>query len=226
MAVAEPKFVPQNDEDEDDMAPVEYDEKVAKDVDNDPFLIADSYVVRGVCKAIICCVGEHSTRGIKDKPLNLEEQNTELKRRLGNIGGSLKFFAILASIIILGTSLIIVFINKAAAEDLAGSEFVDRLVNCFIVALIMLIVAVPEGLDMTMDVSLAYSVLQMSAEDNVLVRDLESVEKVGQITDLVLGKTGTMTTEEMEVHSFFAQGDFKLNSRLNTFQNCELDRDI
>lgn len=66
----------------------------------------------------------------------------------------------------------------------------------------------------------------MSNDDNVLVRDLESVEKVGQITDLILGKTGTMTTEEMEVHSFYAQGDSRLNSRKNTFQNCELDRDI
>jgi len=44
----------------------------------------------------------------------------------------------------------------------------------------------------------------MSDDDNVLVRDLDSVEVVGQITDLVLGKTGTMTTEDMEVHSFFA----------------------
>ena len=150
--------------------------------------------------------------------LNLEEQDTDLKRRLNNIGGSLKYFAILCSIIILATSVIITIINKAAVGDAyAADEFVDRLLNCVIVSLIMLIVAVPEGLDMTMDVSLAYSVLQMSNDDNVLVRDLESVEKVGQITDLVLGKTGTMTTEEMEVHSFFAQGDYKLNSRLNTF---------
>ena len=227
MKVKEPRFVARSEEDEDDdTTPVEFDEKT-KDAENDPFLIADSYVTRGVCKALVCCVGEHSSRGIKDRPLNLEEQDTELKRRLSNIGGSLKYFALLCSIIILATAIIVTIINKAAVgAAYGGSEFVDRIVNCFIVALIMLIVAVPEGLDMTMDVSLAYSVLQMSKDDNVLVRDLESVEKVGQITDLVLGKTGTMTTEEMEVHSFFAQDDFKLNSRLNTFQNCELSRDI
>lgn len=66
----------------------------------------------------------------------------------------------------------------------------------------------------------------MSDDDNVLVRDLDSVEVVGQITDLVLGKTGTMTTEDMEVHSFFAQNLRVLNTRKNTLQHCELDEKI
>ena len=100
------------------------------------------------------------------------------------------------------------------------------MINCVIVALILLIVAIPEGLPMTVTVSLAYSVLQMSDDDNLLVRDVDSVERVGQITDLVLGKTGTMTTEEMTVHSFFAQNHKVLNSRPNTFQYCELDEQI
>lgn len=60
-----------------------------------------------------------------------------------------------------------------------ADEFIDRLVNCVIIALIMLIVAIPEGLPMTVTVSLAYSVLQMSKDDGVIVRDISSVEKVG-----------------------------------------------
>lgn len=118
------------------------------------------------------------------------------------------------------------FIHKGVDENLEGRVFTERLVTCIIVSLIMLIVAIPEGLPMTVAVSLAYSVLQMSEDDNVLVRDLDSVEVVGQITDLVLGKTGTMTTEQMEVHSFFAQNHKVLNSRKNTFHNCELDEGI
>jgi len=58
----------------------------------------------------------------------------------------------------------------------------------------------------------------------VLVRDLSSVEEVGQITDLCLGKTGTMTTEEMEVVSFYAQNHFVKNNRKNTFLNCDYDQ--
>ena len=90
----------------------------------------------------------------------------------------------------------------------------------------MLVVAIPEGLPMAVTVSIAHSVLQMSQHDNVLVRDIESVETVGLITDLCLGKTGTMTTEEMSVVNFFAQDIFVKNTRINTFNNCDLDEMI
>lgn len=149
-----------------------------------------------------------------------------MSKKLDNIGGSLRFVGLISSIIIFGTALVILFIQKGVDENLKGDVFTDKLIDCFIIALIMLIVAIPEGLPMTVSISLAYSVLQMSDDDNVLVRDLNAVEVVGQITDLCLGKTGTMTTEEMEVVSFFAQDHYVLNSRKNTFRNCELDQMI
>ena len=194
-----------------------------KSTNEDPFLFADSFVQTGVCKALVCCVGEHSSRGILDTKFDTSDKETELTRKLDNIGGSLRFIGLLSSLAILGTSMVVLFIQKGVDENLSGKVFVDKLLDCFIIALIMLIVAIPEGLPMTVAVSLAYSVLQMSDDDNILVRDLTSVETVGQITDLCLGKTGTMTTEEMEVVSFFAQDLLVLNSRKNTFNNCELD---
>jgi len=79
----------------------------------------------------------------------------------------------------------------------------DKLFANIIISLIMLIVAIPEGLPMTVQLSLAHSVLNMNKYDNVLVRDTNSVEQIGLITDLCLGKTGTMTTEEMKVVNFY-----------------------
>lgn len=102
----------------------------------------------------------------------------------------------------------------------------DKLVANITVSLIMLIVAIPEGLPMTVMLSLAHSVLLMNKHDNILVRDINSVEQVGLITDLCLGKTGTMTTEEMEVVNFYTQNIFVLNSRKNTLMQCELDNSI
>jgi len=90
----------------------------------------------------------------------------------------------------------------------------------------MLIVSVPEGLPMTVQISLAHSVLQMSEHDNVLVRDLSSVEEAGLLSDMCVGKTGTMTTEEMEVDSFYTQRLSVQNSRKNTVMNCQLDHHI
>jgi len=166
---------------------------------------------------------------------------TELTTKLDAIGGSLRFFGLLSAIIILGTSIVVLCIQAGVSEEetveigsseivvsngFGGDDFTNKLCNCFIIALVMLIVSVPEGLPMTIVVSLAYSVLLMFEHDNILVRDLESVEEVGQIQDLCLGKTGTMTTEDMEVVNFYTQDIFVTNARKNTFLNCELDPTI
>lgn len=100
------------------------------------------------------------------------------------------------------------------------------MVDCFTIAVIILVVAIPEGLPMTVAVSLAHSVLLMSEYDNVLVRDLESVEVAGLLDDVCIGKTGTMTTEDMSVVSIFAENTLILNSRKNTLSNCNLDPEI
>ncbi len=186
-------------------------------------MFADSYVLSGTCKALVCCVGADSTRGINDTVYDTRDQETELTAKLDNIGGSLKFIGLIGMFIVLATSLVVLFIQKGVDENLKGDAFVKKLIDCFIVSLILLIVAIPEGLPMTVAVSLAYSVLQMNEDDNLLVRDLNAVETVGQLTDLCLGKTGTMTTEEMQVVSFYTQNMHVLNSRKNTFLNCDLD---
>ena len=43
----------------------------------DPILLAGSIIKRGMCKAIVCCVGENSSRGIKEAKLDTEK-NTAL----------------------------------------------------------------------------------------------------------------------------------------------------
>ena len=126
-----------------------------------------------------------------------------MTNKLENIGGSLKFIGLISSFIILGVSIAVLLIQTTADDEVGGSIFMDKLVANIVISLIMLIVAVPEGLPMTVLLSLAYSVLLMHEYDHILVRDINSVEQVGLITDLCLGKTGTMTTEEMEVVNFY-----------------------
>lgn len=188
-------------------------------------LYADSYVLAGTCKALVLCVGDYSTRGVVDTTYDTREKETELSIKLDNIAGSLKFLGLISSIVILGTSLLVLFLQTGVDEEVGGKIFTKKLIDCIIISLIMLIVAIPEGLPMTVAVSLAHSVLLMSKYDNVLVRDLDAVEEAGLITDVCFGKTGTMTTEDMSCVSFFAQNEFKLNSRKNTLENCELDKD-
>lgn len=81
-------------------------------------------------------------------------------------------------------------------------------------------VAIPEGLPMTVGVSLAYSVMKMFYKDKILVQDLEKPEVLGQISEIITGKTGTMTSEDMKVERFYAQSTMIENSRLNTLVHC------
>ena len=200
--------------------------KQYKNATERPFLYVDSYILNGTCKAVVCCVGENSTRGADDTKYDTGERETELTAKLSNIETTLQYFALIGAIVILATSMLVIFLQVGINDMVGGAEFTKKLVDNIVIALVMLIVSVPEGLPMTIQISLAHSVLQMSEHDNVLVRDLDSVEEAGLLSDICMGKTGTMTTEEMEVDSFFTQKLSVQNSRKNTLMNCQLDQHI
>ena len=48
---------------------------------------------------------------------------------------------------------------------------------------------------------------------------------MGEVTEILCGKTGTMTTEEMKVKSLFAQNKHVKIFRENTIHNCELEEE-
>ena len=72
------------------------------------------------------------------------------------------------------------------------------LVNAVIVAITIIVVAVPEGLPLAVTISLAYSVNQMRRENN-LVRKLEAAETMGGANEILTDKTGTLTQNRMTV---------------------------
>lgn len=67
-----------------------------------------------------------------------------------------------------------------------------------IVAITIIVVAVPEGLPLAVTISLAYSQGKMQ-EDNNLVRHLEACETMGGATQICSDKTGTLTENLMTV---------------------------
>ena len=59
--------------------------------------------------------------------------------------------------------------------------------------------AVPEGLAMSVTLSLAYSMRKMAAANN-LVRRMHACETIGAATVICSDKTGTLTQNQMRVH--------------------------
>jgi Ca2+ transporting ATPase len=83
-------------------------------------------------------------------------------------------------------------------------ETVHHLVDAFIIAVSIVVVAVPEGLPLAVTIALAYSVGKMKDENN-LVRYLQACETMGGADNICSDKTGTLTKNKMTVTRIFLQ---------------------
>jgi magnesium-transporting ATPase (P-type) len=86
------------------------------------------------------------------------------------------------------------------------------------------VVVVPEGLPLTIGVSLAYSTGRMYSQDRILVKQLDAPEKMGEVNEILIGKTKTMTTGDMRVSEFYIENKTVYNTRKHTLFNCELNQ--
>jgi len=79
------------------------------------------------------------------------------------------------------------------------------LLNYFVYMVIIIVVAVPEGLPMSVTVSLALAMSKMTRA-NSLVRQLVACETIGSATVICSDKTGTLTQNKMQVVRVFSDG--------------------
>ena len=74
----------------------------------------------------------------------------------------------------------------------------EHLLLYFMIAITLIVVAVPEGLPMSVTLSLAYSMRKMAQQNN-LVRQMDACETIGAATVVCSDKTGTLTMNLMTV---------------------------
>jgi len=110
--------------------------------------------------------------------------------------------------------------NGDAAPGVAATLF-SKLTAQINLCVVLIVVSVPEGLPLTVGVSLAFSVKKMFA-DKILVRELDAPERMGAVGEICCGKTGTLTKGAMKVTQFHVEAREIKNSRANTLMNCEL----
>jgi P-type Ca2+ transporter type 2C len=75
---------------------------------------------------------------------------------------------------------------------------VQILVEDFVIAITVVVVAVPEGLPLAVTLALSLSMFKMM-RDNCFVRHLDASETMGQATTVCTDKTGTLTYNRMSV---------------------------
>lgn len=89
-------------------------------------------------------------------------------------------------------------INPGAGSA-AWSTLLAHTLQTLMVAVTLIVVAVPEGLPMAVTLSLAYSMRAMLKTDN-LVRKMHACETMGATTVICTDKTGTLTQNQMQVY--------------------------
>ncbi len=119
-------------------------------------------------------------------------------------------------IIGMGTAILLGALPSDPSQWLAAEAGV-QLLRYFMVAVTIIVVAVPEGLPMSVTLSLAYSMRRMTATNN-LVRRMPATETVGAATVICSDKTGTLTLNQMRVAetSFPGLGEETVTAALET----------
>ena len=85
------------------------------------------------------------------------------------------------------------------ADSATWSLLLGHTLKTMMVAVTLIVVAVPEGLPMAVTLSLAYSMSRMLKTNN-LVRKMHACETMGATTVICTDKTGTLTQNQMQVY--------------------------
>jgi Ca2+-transporting ATPase len=78
-------------------------------------------------------------------------------------------------------------------------DLASNILNIFMIAVTLIVVSVPEGLPMSVTLSLALSMNRMLKTNN-LVRKMHACETMGATTVICTDKTGTLTQNQMQVY--------------------------
>eukprot|EP00033_Pygsuia_biforma_P001600 GCRY01001801.1.p1 GENE.GCRY01001801.1~~GCRY01001801.1.p1 ORF type:complete len:1034 (+),score=309.33 GCRY01001801.1:1287-4388(+) len=172
---------------------------IQKTHDIDPFFLSNTKVVEGYGTAIVINVGEHSFSGKIMTALQKDTEGTPLQNKLEDLAEVIGKLGLAAAVVIVLALIAKYFIKTAVDEDdVDGADIAEHVVEAFLTGIVIVVVAVPEGLPLAVTMALAYSMSKMLKDQN-LVRRLEACETMGGATTICSDKTGTLTQNLMSV---------------------------
>lgn len=144
----------------------------------------------------VYAVGDKTENGKVFEAAQIDDSvKTPLNEQLDGLGDLItKISYAFAALIVVGR-IIMYFINS----PFEWVEFVAYLLQTLMIAVTLVVVAVPEGLPMAVTLSLAYSMRRMLKTNN-LVRKMHACETMGATTVICTDKTGTLTQNQMQIY--------------------------
>jgi plasma-membrane calcium-translocating P-type ATPase len=146
---------------------------------------------------------QSSEQNTEPTPLNI--QLAKLAKLIGKIG----FTVAIATFVIFVSKDLYQYFTAPNSEGWSNyMEILQIVLKYFMMAVTLIVVAVPEGLPMSVTLSLALNMRRMLATNN-LVRKMHASETMGAITVICTDKTGTLTQNQMTVYksNFYALGE-------------------
>ncbi|EFY87959.1 plasma membrane calcium-transporting ATPase 2 [Metarhizium acridum CQMa 102] len=163
----------------------------------DPFIVSGAKVLEGMGTFVCTSVGVNSSFGkimmsvrteVEDTPLQKKLEGLALAiAKLGSAAAALLFFILLVR-----------FLINLPYDDRSSAVKASAFMDILIVAITIIVVAVPEGLPLAVTLALAFATTRLLKENN-LVRMLRACETMGNATTICSDKTGTLTTNKMTV---------------------------
>ena len=144
----------------------------------------------------ILAVGDKTENGKVFKAAQIDDSvKTPLNEQLDGLGKVISKISYGFATLILVGRLWMYFVGM---QDFEWINFIAYLLQSIMIAVTLIVVAVPEGLPMAVTLSLAYSMRRMLKTNN-LVRKLHACETMGATTVICTDKTGTLTQNQMQV---------------------------
>lgn len=161
----------------------------------DPFIISGAKVTEGIGTFLVTAVGVNSSYGKTMMSLREDAQTTPLQSKLNVLAEYIAKLGLGAGLILFIATFIKFLVQLNHIQGGAAAKG-QQFLNVFIVAVTIVVVAVPEGLPLAVTLALAFATTRM-LKDNNLVRLLRACETMGNATTVCSDKTGTLTENKM-----------------------------
>lgn len=160
-------------------------------------VLKGTFITAGKGQMYAAAVGDSAQMGVIAASLGIDHATaTPLEQKLEALAHIISKFGYAMAILILGTFLIRGFmVGEVTGLNL---DTANHILHYVMLAVVIIVAAVPEGLPMSVALSLSLAMRKMTRA-NCLVRRLIACETIGSATTICTDKTGTLTKNQMEV---------------------------
>ena len=162
-------------------------------------ILRGSIILEGRVECEVTETGDRTVLGgMARQASEITDTETPLNKQLDRLAELINKIAFWSAGILLTALVVKYFLIDGAHVGRETLGIVNDMLQFLMIAVALIVVAVPEGLPMAVTLALAYSMRKMANENN-LIKKMHACETLGATTIILTDKTGTLTENRMTV---------------------------